>query len=281
MRAVAVIPARYAASRFPGKPLVPIAGVPLVQRVWEGTRQAKCLDRVVVATDDERIAAACRGFGAEVAMTRADHPTGTDRIAEAAAGLEADVIVNVQGDEPLIEGPVIDATVALLARDPALPMATVVHPAEPDAQSDPNRVKVVLDRRGRALYFSRSPLPYVRGEAPPRIWQHVGLYAYRRAFLLEFVRLAPTALERAESLEQLRALENGYPIGVAIVEDWKSVPVDVPADVARVEAVLRARRPTQSADAQPEHSRSECNQEARDLAERGPGERSPSGRGAC
>lgn len=172
-------------------------------------------------------------------MTRADHPTGTDRIAEAAAGLDADVVVNVQGDEPLIEGAVIDATVALLAQDPSLPMATVVHPAEPGAQDDPNRVKVVLDRNGRALYFSRSPLPFVRGEAPPRIWQHVGLYAYRRAFLLEYVRMEPTPLERAESLEQLRALENGHAIGVAIFEGWKSVPVDVPADVARVEAALR------------------------------------------
>jgi len=241
MRAVAIIPARFAATRFPGKPLAPIAGVPLVQRVWQGTREAKSVERVLIATDDARIAEACRAFGAEVAMTRGDHPTGTDRIAEAAAGLDADVIVNVQGDEPLIEGPVIDATVALLARDPELPMATVVHPAEPDAANDPNRVKVVIDRRGRALYFSRSPLPYVRGEAPPRIWQHVGLSAYRRAFLLEYVRLAPTALEKAESLEQLRALENGHPIGVAIVENWRSVPVDVPDDVARVEAVLRER----------------------------------------
>jgi 3-deoxy-manno-octulosonate cytidylyltransferase (CMP-KDO synthetase) len=241
MRVVALIPARFAASRFPGKPLVPIAGVPLVQRVWEGTRTAKCLERVVIATDDERIAAVCRGFGAEVAMTRADHPTGTDRIAEAAASVDADVIVNVQGDEPLIEGAVIDATVALLERDPSLPMATVVHPAEADAQDDPNRVKVVFDRNHRALYFSRSPLPYVRGDAPERIWQHVGLYAYRRDFLLEYVRLAPTALERAESLEQLRALEHGHAIGIAIAEQWRSVPVDVPADVARVEAALQER----------------------------------------
>ena len=241
MRAVAVIPARHAASRFPGKPLAPIAGVPLVRRVWEGTRRAKSIERVLVATDDERIADACRGFGAEVAMTRADHPTGTDRIAEAAAGLDADVIVNVQGDEPLIEGFVVDAAVDRLARDRELPMATIVHAAEAGADRDPNRVKVVLDRRGRALYFSRSPLPFVRGPAPPQIWQHVGLYAYRRDFLLEYVRLAPTTLELAESLEQLRALENGHPIGVAIVEGWTSVPVDVPADVARVEALLRER----------------------------------------
>lgn len=241
MRAVAVIPARFAASRFPGKPLAPIAGVPLIQRVWEGTRTAKSLERVVVATDDDRIASVCRGFGAEVAMTRADHPTGTDRIAEVAARLEADVVVNVQGDEPLIEGPVVDAAVETLARDPALPMATLVHAAEPGAQDDPNRVKVVIDKNGRALYFSRSPLPYVRDVAPPQIWQHVGLYAYRRPFLLELVRLAPTSLERAESLEQLRVLESGFPIGVAIVETWRGVSVDVPGDVARAEAALRER----------------------------------------
>lgn len=241
MRAVAVIPARFAASRFPGKPLAPIAGVPLIQRVWEGTRTAKSLERVVVATDDERIATVCRGFGAEVAMTRADHPTGTDRIAEVAARLDADVVVNVQGDEPLIEGRVVDAAVETLARDPALPMATLVHAAEPGAQDDPNRVKVVIDKNGRALYFSRSPLPYVRDVAPPRIWQHVGLYAYRRPFLLELVQIAPTSLERAESLEQLRVLESGFPIGVAIVSDWRGVSVDVPGDVARAEAALRER----------------------------------------
>jgi 3-deoxy-manno-octulosonate cytidylyltransferase (CMP-KDO synthetase) len=241
MRAVAVIPARFAASRFPGKPLAPIAGVPLIQRVWEGTRTAKSVERVVVATDDERIATLCRGFGAEVAMTRGDHATGTDRIAEVAMRLDADVVVNVQGDEPLIEGPIVDAAVEKLARDPALPMATLVHAAEPGAQDDPNRVKVVLDRNGRALYFSRSPLPFVRDVAPPRIWQHVGLYAYRRPFLLELVQLAPTSLERAESLEQLRVLEHGFPIGVAIVEHWRGVSVDVPGDVARAEAALRER----------------------------------------
>jgi 3-deoxy-manno-octulosonate cytidylyltransferase (CMP-KDO synthetase) len=240
MRAVGVIPARYAASRFPGKPLAPIAGVPLVRRVYDGARSAKRLAQVIVATEDARIADACRAFGAEVAMTSPDHPTGTDRIAEVAAGLDAEIIVNVQGDEPLIEGSVIDAAVDALAADPSVPMSTVVHPADPDALDDPNRVKVVMDRAGRALYFSRSRIPYVREGVSMRMWQHVGLYAYRRAFLLEFVRLAPTGLERAESLEQLRALENGHAIRVATIEgDWRSVPVDVPADVAVVEAVLR------------------------------------------
>lgn len=244
MRAVGVIPARFAASRFPGKPLAPIAGKPLVQRVWEGTCTAKRLGRVLVATDDERIAAACRGFGAEVVLTGAHHPTGTDRIAEAAAGIEADVVVNVQGDEPMIEGHVIDAAVAALDEDPGAAMSTVAHPAEPEGVDDPNRVKLVLDRRGRALYFSRSRIPFPRGPSAPDAtpgtpWlQHVGLYAYRRPFLLEFVRLAQTPLERIEALEQLRALEHGHAIRVAVIDGWRSVPVDVPADVALVERAL-------------------------------------------
>ncbi len=239
MKAVGVIPARFAASRFPGKPLAKIAGVPMIERVWRGVRGAKSLDRVIVATDDERIQRACESFGAEVAMTRSDHPTGTDRIGEVAHGLDADVVVNIQGDEPLIQGFVIDAAIELLRSDPELPMGTVVHALDAADQDDPNRVKVVLDRRGRALYFSRSPIPHVRGEAPP-LWQHVGLYAYRRDFLLTFMGLEPTPAERAEQLEQLRALEHGFAIGCAVAEGFTSVPVDVPEDVARVEARLAA-----------------------------------------
>jgi len=240
VRAVGVIPARFAATRFPGKPLAPIAGKTLVQRVWEGACTAKRLERVLVATDDERIVAACRAFGAEAVRTGAHHPTGTDRVAEAAAGVEADVVVNVQGDEPLIEGGVIDAALAALEDDPGAAMSTVAHPAEPEGLDDPNRVKVVLDGRGRALYFSRSRIPYPRESAALACpLQHVGLYAYRRPFLLEFVRLAQTPLERTEALEQLRALEHGHAIRVAVIEGWRSVPVDVPEDVARVEAALR------------------------------------------
>ncbi len=240
MTAVGVIPARWGASRFPGKPLAKIAGLPMVQRVWEGTRRAKSLRTVIVATDDERIARACRGFGAEVVMTGADHPTGTDRLAEVAAALDDEIIVNVQGDEPLIEGFVIDAAVEALLAAPEVPMATVVHPAEECALDDPNRVKVVLDRRGDALYFSRSRIPALReASQTPRYWQHVGLYAYRRPFLLEFVALERGPAERAESLEQLRALEHGHRIRCAVVEGWCSLPVDVPEDVARVEARLR------------------------------------------
>lgn len=239
MNSVGIIPARYAATRFPGKPLAPIAGIPMVQRVWEGARGARGLDRVLVATDDARIAAACEGFGAEVALTRPDHPTGTDRLAEVAASLDAEVIVNIQGDEPLIQGPVVDAALEALAEDAEAPMATVVHPAHPADLDDPNRVKVVLDRRGRALYFSRSRIPYLReADAEPRYWQHVGLYAYRRPFLLRFVGLERTPAERAEGLEQLRALEHGFAIRCAVVEGWRSLAVDVPEDVAAVEAHL-------------------------------------------
>jgi 3-deoxy-manno-octulosonate cytidylyltransferase (CMP-KDO synthetase) len=242
MTAVGVIPARYGASRFPGKALTPIGGRPMIERVFEGARTAKHLRCVIVATDDERIADVCRGFGAEVVLTRADHPSGTDRIGEVARGLEDDIVVNIQGDEPLIEGFVIDACIEALEADPDAPMATGVHALDPADATDPNRVKVVLDRRDRALYFSRSPIPYVRDAAHAPLWQHIGLYAYRRPFLETLTGLAPTPAEQTEQLEQLRVLEHGYPIRCAIIEGWHSVPVDVPGDVARVEARLRGNR---------------------------------------
>lgn len=242
MTAVGVIPARYAAARFPGKPLVPIAGLPMVRRVWEGASGAKSLRAVIVATDDQRIADVCRSFGAPVVMTSPDHPTGTDRLAEVALGLDDELIVNIQGDEPLIQGFVIDAAVEALRDDPDAPMSTVVHRADPDALDDPNRVKVVIDRRGNALYFSRRCIPARRSDThEPSYWQHVGIYAYRRAFLLEFIGLEPTPLERSEELEQLRALEHGYRIRCATVAGWSAISVDVPDDVARVEARLREK----------------------------------------
>jgi len=254
MTVLAILPARFASTRFPGKPLAPIAGKPMIQHVYERTRQAKRVDETVVATDDERIRDACRAFGAPVEMTSPDHPTGTDRLAEVAARRGHDVIVNVQGDEPLIEGFVIDAAVEALllsasdlrsearsieARAARCSMSTVVHRAEPEAWDDPNRVKVAVDRDGFALYFSRAPIPYRRRETGIVPLQHVGLYVYRRDFLLEFVTWPRTPAEQAEELEQLRALENGHRIRVAEVDGWTSVPVDVPADVARVEAAIR------------------------------------------
>ena len=239
MKAVGIIPARYASTRFPGKPLTPIAGRPMIERVWERARRAKRLRDVIVATDDERIADACRRFGARVAMTSSEHPTGTDRLAEAAGQLDDDIVVNIQGDEPLIEGFVIDAAVDALVDDETAAMSTIVHEAEREALDDPNRVKAVIDRGGRALYFSRSAIPHLRSAgARIRVFQHVGLYAYRRDFLQTFLGLARTPAEEAEELEQLRVLEHGYAIRVGVVEGWHSVPVDVPDDVARVEAIL-------------------------------------------
>ena len=238
MPAIGIIPARYASTRFPGKPLAEIAGVPMIERVYQQTRKASSLTEVYIATDDSRIADVCAGFGAEVLLTRADHPTGTDRVAEAASKLDADVIVNVQGDEPLIAPTVVDAAVDALLASPDNVMSTVVHALDEDAANDPNRVKVVLDLHGFALYFSRSIIPYPRAETVAAHWQHVGLYAYRRDFLRAFVELPRTPAEQAEELEQLRALEHGYRIRCAVVEGWRSAAVDVPADIARVEAML-------------------------------------------
>jgi 3-deoxy-manno-octulosonate cytidylyltransferase (CMP-KDO synthetase) len=246
--AVGVIPARLAASRFPGKPLATIAGKPMLQHVLEGARAAKRLREVIVATPDPRIAQVCADLGARSCMTSPAHPTGTDRVAEAAAALMDPIIVNIQGDEPLIEGFVIDTVVDALVAAPDCALATAVHALEPEAAGDPNRVKVVLDLAGNALYFSRAAIPYGAGAlaesaagARPPLWQHVGLYAYRRDFLREFVQLPQTPLERAERLEQLRALEHGRKIRCAVIEGWRSVPVDAPADVARALAALARR----------------------------------------
>lgn len=240
MSAVAIIPARYASTRFPGKPLAEIAGTPMIQRVYERTRAASCIARAYVATDDERIAAACEKFGAPVLLTRSDHATGTDRLAEAASAIEADVIVNVQGDEPLIAGFVIEAAVEALESAPETVMSTVVHAIDEGAAEDPNRVKVVLDQQGFALYFSRSLVPHPRAKRGHPVWQHVGLYTYRRDFLLDFVKLPRTPAEETEELEQLRVLEHGHRIRCAVIEGWRSAPVDVPADIPRVEALLAA-----------------------------------------
>ncbi len=243
MSAIGVIPARFASQRFPGKVLTPIDGVPMLRRVWEGARGAKRLRDVLVATDDERVQRACAVFGARALLTRPEHPSGTDRVAEVALGLDDEVVVNIQGDEPLIEGFVIDAAVEALESDLLAAMATVAHVAGPDALDDPNRVKLVLDRRGYALYFSRSPIPARRPGAPAaRVLQHVGIYAYRRRFLLEYVDLPQTPAERSEGLEQLRALEHGHRVRCAVIEGWSSTPVDVPGDLDAVIEGLRARR---------------------------------------
>ena len=232
MSVLAILPARYGSTRFPGKPLAPIAGLPMIQRTWQGAVRSQRLRDVIIATDDARILEAARAFGASVALTRADHPTGTDRLAEVAEGLDDDIVVNIQGDEPLIQAPVLEALIDALASEPRAAMSTVVHPLAADAVEDRNRVKARLDEAGRAVDFTRQVTE------PGYDWQHAGLYAYRRSFLLEFVRLERTKREEAEGLEQLRALGHGRWIQAAIVDDWHSIPVDVPADVRAVEQAL-------------------------------------------
>jgi len=240
---LAVIPARYASSRFPGKPLAPIAGQPMIQRVVERVRQARRVTRVVVATEDARIQSAVESFGGEAVLTRADHRTGTDRVAEVAAHIPAAVYVNVQGDEPLIDPATIDAVVSEMLGDDSIQLATPCTPIlDPSDIMDPNVVKVVRDFDGNCLYFSRAPVPWVRDTAAKiavRHWKHIGLYAFRRDALLEFPTLPPGELERVEHLEQLRWLENGFRIR-AVETDYDAVSVDVPADVERVENLLRA-----------------------------------------
>jgi 3-deoxy-manno-octulosonate cytidylyltransferase (CMP-KDO synthetase) len=235
--AVAIIPARYASSRLPGKPLLAETGKPLIQHVVEATRRCRRLRRIIVATDDIRIAEAVRAFGGEVAMTCPDHPSGTDRVAEVARALpEAQIIVNVQGDEPEIEPFALDRLLALMEDDVSLPMATLATPIHDESIFlDPACVKVVCSSSSRALYFSRSPIPGHRdGHRPGHPWGllHLGLYAYRRDFLLGLSKLAPSRLEQTEKLEQLRVLEAGYAIAVGIVDE-PSVGIDTPEDYRR------------------------------------------------
>ncbi|MFM8788956.1 MAG: 3-deoxy-manno-octulosonate cytidylyltransferase [Chthoniobacterales bacterium] len=237
----AIIPARWASTRFPGKPLVKLRGKPLVQHVWERALRAKLIDRVIVATDDMRIAEAAFAFGAEVALTSPKHPTGTDRLAEVAAKLKsAPIILNVQGDEPDIAPSTIDRLVRALQQDAKLGMVTAANPITNHADiRNPNVVKVVTDLDGRALYFSRSAIPHDRdGRGGIKYLRHQGIYGYRRKVLLDFVKWKPTPLEQAEKLEQLRALEHGVSIGVIVVKRG-SVGVDVPGDVAKAVRALR------------------------------------------
>jgi len=245
--AIAVIPARYAATRLPGKPLVALAGKSMIERVWERTRRAKKISRVIIATDDERILKAAAAFGAEGAMTRSEHRSGTERVAEVAASMAREgneIFVNVQGDEPLIEPEAIDTAVEAIESDESVLISTLMVPiGKPADIMDPNIVKVVLDFDGNAIYFSRAPIPWVRDRNAPvhvQHMKHLGLYAFRSSALLEFPTLPLGDLERIEQLEQLRWMENGYKIRVSeTVHD--SVSVDVPEDVTRVEELLRKR----------------------------------------
>jgi 3-deoxy-manno-octulosonate cytidylyltransferase (CMP-KDO synthetase) len=242
---VGIVPARYASTRFPGKPLALIAGKPLIQHVVERCQKAKALSEVIVATDDSRIADAAKKF-CRVEMTRPDHASGTDRIAEVAGRCQCNAVVNIQGDEPLIDPAVIDAVAnALVQNEMSTAVTFIKNPAEYD---NPNVVKVVVNAAGEALYFSRRTIPYLREAASPEgvrgqlaafpFLKHLGIYGYRRETLLRLVKFPVSPLEHAEKLEQLRALENSIPIAVVKV-DYDSVGVDTPEDVKRVEAILR------------------------------------------
>ena len=235
-----IIPARYASSRFPGKPLALLAGKPMIQHVWEKAI-ASSADVVAVATDDERIAAAVEKFGGKAIMTSPDHPSGTDRIAEAARVFEGvETVINIQGDEPLIPTELVDELIRLMTSDRSVEMATVAVPADRKKMTE-NNVKVVFGTTGQALYFSRSEIPFVRqGGEDPGCYLHWGIYAYRKDILERFVQLPPGKLENSEKLEQLRALENGISIKV-ITTELTTIGVDTPEDLEKAELLLKGR----------------------------------------
>ena len=234
---MAVIPARFAATRFPGKPLTPIAGVPMVLQVAERAREAACFDLVVVATDDDRVAGVVREAGVEVVMT-GETRNGTERVAQAIRRLQADVVVNVQGDEPALPPANLAIVTHFLLEHPECPMATLALPAGEGDLAEPNVVKVVCDAQGRALYFSRAPIPFPRTPVPGLVRRHVGVYGFRREALVQLVQWPECGLERAEGLEQLRALYFGMAIQV-LAAAGDSVAVDVPGDVPRAEEAVR------------------------------------------
>jgi 3-deoxy-manno-octulosonate cytidylyltransferase (CMP-KDO synthetase) len=258
MNITAIIPARYASSRLPGKPLLDIAGQPMILHVVARARMVKAITRVIVATDDERVFQVVTAAGAEAQMTSPAHPTGTDRLAEVAAQLDAEVIVNVQGDEPFIEPATIEAALQPLLEDDSIVMATTCEPILSAADLlNPSVVKVVTDRAGFALYFSRQPIPFLRAEilahgsleaalaAQPALLhcfaKHTGLYVYRRAFLLAYAQFPSTPLEQAEALEQLRALEHGYRIKV-VRTGHRSIGIDTPEDLALARTLVLSER---------------------------------------
>lgn len=236
MKILGVIPARYGSTRFPGKPLAELLGKPMIQHVYERASGATTLDELVVATDDCRIFNAVKCFGGQVIMTT-EHPTGTDRIAEIAENSDADIFVNVQGDEPLIQRAMIDEAVEPVLCDSSIDMSTLVHRIHSEAEYlDHNVVKVVVDRSGFAMYFSRSPVPY-RWNGDGVFYKHIGLYVYPRHALQQFARLEPSPLETCEHLEQLRFLENGYKIKI-IETEYESIGVDTPADLEKVKTII-------------------------------------------
>ena len=248
MKSVIVIPARYGATRFPGKSLARIQGRPMIQWVWEAASRSRLTEQVIVATDDDRIADVAAKFGADVIMTKKSHGSGTDRMAEVADKISAQLYVNVQGDEPLLSSSAVDDLIRGMMESPRIPIGTLAHRIESEAEwRSPEVVKVVCNRHREALYFSRSPLPFQRAfDKEARLLRHVGIYAFRARALETFVSLKPSTLEIAESLEQLRALEYGMTIQV-IETKYRCLGVDTPADLARVEAALRKQARLQAA----------------------------------
>lgn len=235
--AIGIIPARYGARRFPGKPLAKILGKPMLQWVYERSSSSNSLKKVIIATDDERILNAARTFGAETILTSAHHPSGTDRVAEIARKLNVPLIINIQGDEPLIRGEMITSLVSAL-QDETSAMATLaVKSSDRRLLKDKNTVKIVFDRQGYALYFSRSPIP----NNSSQFWIHIGIYGYQRDFLLRFSKLKPTYLENIEKLEQLRALEYGHKIKI-IESAYSTLSVDVPEDISKIENLLEKEK---------------------------------------
>jgi 3-deoxy-manno-octulosonate cytidylyltransferase (CMP-KDO synthetase) len=240
MHITGVIPARYHSTRFPGKPLARIKGVPLIERVWRQAAKSRRLDDLVVATDDERIAECVRRFGGKTVETPIRCASGTDRLAAVArrSAKRSDILINIQGDEPLISPRLIDSLASALVKDPSLPAVTAAYPLSREEDVfNPNVVKVVTDKSGRALYFSRSPLPFRRAETAVPYYKHLGIYGYRRKFLLSFASWPQTPLEKTEQLEQLRIIERGFAINV-IVSRYDSFGVDVPEDVVKIERLL-------------------------------------------
>jgi len=240
MKIAAIIPARYESTRFRGKPLVPICGKPMIQWVYEAARQCDFIDQVFIATDHEGIRAAAEAFGARVCMTAATHATGTDRVAEAAESLDAHIVINLQGDEPLIEPEAIRQAVTPLLEDSSIVMGTLKTRIMDERDlGNPHVVKVVTDAKDCALYFSRSPIPFMNNtNSAAAAYRHIGLYVFRKDFLRTFTRLQQTALEQSENLEQLRALEHGYRIKVPTTS-YQPIGVDTPDDIIRVENMLR------------------------------------------
>ncbi|MCD4780507.1 MAG: 3-deoxy-manno-octulosonate cytidylyltransferase [Candidatus Omnitrophica bacterium] len=239
MKTIGVIPARWGSTRFEGKVLAPLAGKPMVQHVWERVKGSALLDDVLIACDDRRVYTAAKNFGANVVLTSSEHPSGTDRIAEAVEDLDVDVVINIQGDEPLIQPQIIDALAEALQNDSASVMATVIKLFGKDEDvTDPNIVKVVVDQFQYALYFSRSVIPYNRDGQDMSYYKHLGLYAYRKDFLLMYRNFEPSRLESIEKLEQLRVLEAGYRIKT-VVTDVETCGVDTPEDLIKVEARLK------------------------------------------